>query len=374
VGAIERKEEGAIPMFVANTLDENPAQDSTSGRGLARGGPAEAGPLQEMINPESSPSGTAMVNPDVEALDAYSRTVMSALKAVSPAVVYIQVKLKGVRGQERSGGGSGFLFTPDGFIFTNSHVVHDAADINVILSDGREMPARLVGEDHHCDLAVIQTLAPHIEPAALGDSARLAPGQIVIAIGNPYGFQSTVTAGIISALGRSLRAQSGRLIDDVIQTDAALNPGNSGGPLVNSSGEVIGVNTAVILPAQGICLAVPINTAKSVAVALIRDGFVRRGWIGVAAQNIPLSTRLVRFHQIANSGAVLVIGVEKDSPAARAGLREGDALIKFNDAPVNSVDDLHRLLLSVQSRQECRVAVIRHDQLEHLILHPDLKS
>jgi len=338
-------------MFILNTLDENPAPGGRTHQ--------DASPL---------------ANPEVEALDAYSRTVMGALKAVSPAVVYIQVKSKGGRGGERSGGGSGFLFTPDGFIFTNSHVVHDAAEINVILSDGREMPARLVGEDHHSDLAVIQTWAPNIEPAVLGDSARLAPGQLVVAIGNPYGFQSTVTAGIISALGRSMRAQSGRLIDDVIQTDAALNPGNSGGPLVNSRGEVIGVNTAVILPAQGICLAVPINTAKFVAVALMKDGFVRRGWIGVGAQNIPLATRLVRYHQISNSGAVLVIGVEKESPAARAGLREGDALISFNDNLTNSVDDLHRLLLSVQAEQECRATVIRHSELVNLVLRPDLKS
>ena len=252
--------------------------------------------------------------------------------------------------------------------------MHGADEITVTFSDGREMPARLIGEDSHCDLAVIQTWAPNIEPAKLGDSAKLAPGQMVIAIGNPYGFQSTVTAGIVSALGRSLRAQSGRLIDDVIQTDAALNPGNSGGPLVNSRGEVIGVNTAVILPAQGICLAVPINTAKSVAVALMKDGFVRRGWIGVAAQNIPLSNRLKRFHQITNSGAVLVIGVEKNSPAARAGLREGDALVNFNDRSIDSVDDLHRVLLSVQVDQHSRATIIRHDQLVTLEIRPDLKS
>jgi len=314
------------------------------------------------------------VNPDAEALDAYSRTIMGAVKTISPAVVYIQVKGKGPRGAERGGGGSGFLFTPDGYIFTNSHVVHEASEINVILSDGREMPARLVGEDHHCDLAVIQTWAPNIEPAVLGDSSRLAPGQLVVAIGNPYGFQSTVTAGIISALGRSMRAQSGRLIDDVIQTDAALNPGNSGGPLVNGRGEVIGVNTAVILPAQGICLAVPINTAKFVAVALMKDGFVRRGWIGVAAQNIPLSTRLMRYHQITNTGAVLVIGVEKNSPASRAGVREGDALISFNGSATNSVDDLHRILLTVQGDQDCPATVIRHSELLNLSMRPDLKS
>ena len=358
-------------MFVMNILDDNPARSDPAQHNLSPGITAQ---INEDISQVIVQGDNREITLDAEALDAYSRTVTSALKAVAPAVVFIQVKLKDARGQERSGSGSGFFFTPDGFIFTNSHVVHGATEINVVLSDGREMPARLVGEDHHCDLAVIQTWAPNIEPAILGDSARLAPGQMVVAIGNPYGFQSTVTAGIISALGRSMRAESGRLIDDVIQTDAALNPGNSGGPLVNSRGQVIGVNTAVILPAQGICLAVPINTAKFVAVALIKDGFVRRGWIGVAAQNIPVSTRLMRYHQIANNGAVLVIGVEKNSPAARAGLREGDALISFNGSPINSVDDLHRLLISVQGEQECKATAIRHSELMHLILHPDLKS
>jgi len=320
-----------------------------------------------------SPSPQAAANIDAEALDAYSTTVMNSLKAVPPAVVSIQVKSKGRRGEEQAAGGSGFIFTPDGYIFTNSHVVHGAAEITVILADGRQMPAQLIGEDDHSDLAVIQTFAANVQPAILGDSSKLQPGQIVVAIGNPYGFQSTVTAGIVSALGRSLRAQSGRLIDNVIQTDAALNPGNSGGPLVNSRGEVVGVNTAVILPAQGICLAVPINTAKFLAVALIKDGFVRRGWIGVAAQNIDISTRLRRFHQIDNSGAVLIIGVEKNSPASRTGLREGDALISFNDTIINNVDDLHRLLLSVRTEQQAKVKVIRHDQLVELNIFPELK-
>lgn len=317
---------------------------------------------------------TPNTHPDEgEALDAYSRTVMGALQTVGPSVVFIQVKSKARNGQERGGSGSGFLFTPDGYIFTNSHVVHGATELSVTLSDGRQVPARLIGEDEHSDLAVIQIWAPNIAPAVLGDSAQLSPGQLVVAIGNPFGFQNTVTAGIVSALGRSLRAESGRLIDNVIQTDAALNPGNSGGPLVNSRGQVIGVNTAVILPAQGICLAVPINTAKFVAVALIRDGFVRRGWIGVAAQNIDLSTRLRRFHQIENSGAVLIIGVEKNSPAAKAGLREGDALVEFNGSALNSVDDLHRLLLSVRDEQECNARIVRHSELVDLQLHPELK-
>lgn len=310
---------------------------------------------------------------DADLLDSYSKTVVSALAGVSPAVVYIEVTSDRGKGRVESGGGSGFIFTPDGYIFTNSHVVHGARDIKVSLSDGRTVTGRLVGEDEDTDLAVVQIWAPNIEPVKLGDSQVLTPGQIVIAIGNPFGFQSTVTAGIISALGRSMRAQSGRLIDNVIQTDAALNPGNSGGPLVNSRGEVIGVNTAVILPAQGICLAVPINTAKSVAFALMRDGFVRRGWLGVAAQTISLRTRLSRFHQISNSGAVLLIGIEPQSPAKQAGLREGDALISINGQNINSVDDLHRLMLTIKTDTPSVLTVIRHSELISVPVSPVLK-
>lgn len=310
---------------------------------------------------------------DADLLDSYSSTIVSALERVSPAVVYIEVTSDRGKGRVESGGGSGFIFTPDGYIFTNSHVVHGAKEIKVSLSDGRTVTGRLVGEDEDTDLAVVQIWAPNIEPVKLGDSQVLTPGQIVIAIGNPFGFQSTVTAGIISALGRSMRAQSGRLIDNVIQTDAALNPGNSGGPLVNSRGEVIGVNTAVILPAQGICLAVPINTAKAVAFALMRDGFVRRGWLGVAAQTISLRTRLSRFHQIQNSGAVLLIGIEPQSPAKLAGLREGDALISINGQKINSVDDLHRLMLTIKTDRESVLTVIRHSELISVPVSPVLK-
>ncbi len=310
---------------------------------------------------------------DADLLDTYSKTVVSALERVSPAVVYIEVTSDRGKGRVESGGGSGFIFTPDGYIFTNSHVVHGAKEIKVSLSDGRTVTGRLVGDDEDTDLAVVQIWAPNIEPVKLGDSQVLTPGQIVIAIGNPFGFQSTVTAGIISALGRSMRAQSGRLIDNVIQTDAALNPGNSGGPLVNSRGEVIGVNTAVILPAQGICLAVPINTAKSVAFALMRDGFVRRGWLGVAAQTISLRTRLSRFHQIQNSGAVLLIGIEPQSPAKLAGLREGDALISINGQKINSVDDLHRLMLTIKTDTPSVLTVIRHSELISVPVSPVLK-
>lgn len=331
----------------------------------------EATPLNSSVLKADDFSSTA----DADLLDAYSKTVISALERVSPAVVYIEVSKDSKRRgrQDESGGGSGFLFTPDGYIFTNSHVVHDARNIMVTLADGRTVEGRLVGEDEDSDLAVVQVWAPNVEPAKLGDSQTLAPGQVVIAIGNPYGFQSTVTAGIVSALGRSMRAQSGRLIDNVIQTDAALNPGNSGGPLVNSRGEVVGVNTAVILPAQGICLAVPINTAKSVAFALIKDGFVRRGWLGVAAQTIPLRTRLARFHQISNTGAILLIGIEPNSPAKRAGLREGDALIAIGGRTINSVDDLHRLMLSVRANETIEATVIRHSELVSTQIMPLFK-
>jgi len=313
--------------------------------------------------------------PDSALLDSYSQTVVSALQRVSAGVVYIEVKgeKRGSRIEDSKAGGSGFIFTQDGFIFTNSHVVHGAREINVFLADGRTVTGKLVGEDEDTDLAIVQIWAPNIEPVKLGDSQSLTPGQIVIAIGNPFGFQSTVTAGIVSALGRSMRAQSGRLIDNVIQTDAALNPGNSGGPLVNSHGEVIGVNTAVIMPAQGICLAVPINTAKSVAFALMRDGFVRRGWLGVAAQTIALRTRLARFHQITNSGAVLLIGMEPQSPARRAGLREGDAIVSINGQTINSVDDLHRLMLAVKTDTESVVTAIRHSELVSIPILPVLK-
>lgn len=339
----------------------------------------ESAKLLRVLNEESTDLNGAIAassadvqHSDVELLDSYSKTVIAALDRVSPAVVYIEVTKDGRRGAE-TGGGSGFIFTPDGYIFTNSHVVNGAKEIKVSLTDGRTVSGRLIGEDEDTDLAVVQIWAPNVEPVKLGDSQAIMPGQIVIAIGNPFGFQSTVTAGIISALGRSMRAQSGRLIDNVIQTDAALNPGNSGGPLLNSRGEVIGVNTAVILPAQGICLAVPINTAKSVAFALMRDGFVRRGWLGVAAQTIALRTRLARFHQIFNSGAVLLIGIEPNSPAKLAGLREGDALVSINGQMVNSVDDLHRMMLIIKTDTESVLTVIRHSELLSIPVTPALK-
>src|SRR5437667_6277297 len=257
-------------------------------------------------------------------LDAYSNAVISASEKISPSVVKIDVAQAGRsrsgEPHERQGGGSGFVFTPDGLILTNSHVVHGATRIQASFSDGHRFPAHTIGDDPATDLAVIRIDAPQIVAAPLGDSQKLRVGQLAIAIGNPYGFQSTVTAGVVSALGRSLRAYSGRLMDDVIQTDAALNPGNSGGPLANSRGEVIGVNTAVILPAQGICFAISIDTAKFVAGRLIRDGRISRSFIGLAGQNVPLPRRFVRFFNLAVESGVLVVSLEPNSPALRAGV------------------------------------------------------
>jgi S1-C subfamily serine protease len=287
--------------------------------------------------------------PDLELLDAYSKAVIRAADRVSPAVVNIEVHLEGKRPDpripgEKQGAGSGFVFTPDGFILTNSHVVHEASRIEVALPDGRHYQAQRIGEDPDTDLAVIRITGSNLQPAKLGDSQDLRVGQMVIAIGNPYGFQCSVTAGVVSALGRSLRAQSGRLMDDIIQTDAALNPGNSGGPLVSSGGEVVGVNTAVILPAQGLCFAIAINTATFVAGRLIKDGRITRGYLGIGGQNVPLLRRFVRFYHLPAESGVLVISVEPESPAQRAGIREGDVIIGYEGHSVAGIDDLHRLL------------------------------
>jgi len=311
-------------------------------------------------------------------LDAYSRAVTGAVEKASPAVVNIDVQ-RPVRGrrasprrmpQEVRGSGSGFVFTPDGFILTNSHVVHGAARIEVTLSDGRRLEGRLVGDDPETDLAVIRIDAPDLVPAVLGDSQSIRPGQLVVAIGNPYGFQCTVTAGVVSALGRSLRARSGRLMDNIIQTDAALNPGNSGGPLVNSRGEVIGVNTAIILPAQGICFAIGSNTAKFVAGQLIRHGKVRRSYVGIGGQNAPLHRRLVRFYDLPVESGVLVASVEPNSPAQRAGLREGDVIIAFDGEPVTGIDDLHRLLTDERVDVLATLTVIRGSEKVALTIVP----
>src|SRR5881275_1733778 len=310
---------------------------------------------------------------DSELLDAYSRTVVSAVARVAPAVVNIDVKQRvSARRRERelSGNGSGFVITPDGFILTNSHVVHDASAITVKLPDGREYRARLTGDDPDTDLAVIRIDAPQLQHVRLSDSENLRVGQLVIAIGNPLGFEASVTAGVISALGRSMHAQSGRLIDNIIQTDAALNPGNSGGPLVNSAGEVIGVNTAMIRPAQGICFAIASNTAKLVAGWLIRDGRIRRGYIGVAGQNVPIHRRIVRFYGLPLETSVLVVSVEKNSPAERAGVREGDLIVAFNGQPIGSVHHLHKMLVGEQIGVSASLTVIRHTEKLELSIQP----
>src|SRR5712691_260903 len=282
------------------------------------------------LNDSSVPTPDSPPATSDELLDAYSRAVTSAAARITPSVVNVEVRQKSRRGEAR-GGGSGFFFTPDGFILTNSHVVSDASSIEIALAEGTRFPATIVGDDPHTDLAVVRISAPNQVAARLGDSDDIRPGQLVVAVGNPYGFQCTVTAGVVSALGRTMRAKSGRLIDSVIQTDAALNPGNSGGPLVDSRGDVIVVNTAVILPAQGICFAIGINTAKFVAGRLIRDGHITRGYIGVAGQNVALHRRVVRYYDLPIESGVLAMSIEKGSPAERAGLREGDIIIAYGE-------------------------------------------
>jgi S1-C subfamily serine protease len=334
--------------------------------------------LHLTANESADPPSQAASAPvtDDELLDAYSRAVIGVADRVSASVVNIEVQQRS-RGAnlslfslEQSGNGSGFIFTPDGFILTNSHVVHRMTKINVTLADGRSFPAELIGDDPDSDLAVVRIHAPNLVAATLGDSNAIRPGQLVIAIGNPYGFQTTVTAGVVSALGRSLRTNSGRLIDNIIQTDAALNPGNSGGPLVSSRGEVIGVNTAVILPAQGICFAIAINTAKFVASRLIKDGRVRRSHIGVGGQNVPLHRRVVRLHDLATESGILVVSVEADSPAYRAGLRVDDLIVAFDNQPVRGIDDLHKLLTEEKVGVKTPLVIIRTSEKRTIEIAP----
>ena len=309
-------------------------------------------------------------------LDAYSAEVTGAVERISPSVVHIafsqpEGRTRSGEPRERQGGGSGFVFTPDGLVLTNSHVVHEATRISAALADGRHMPATLIGEDPASDLAVIRVDEPGVVAAELGDSQKLRVGQIAIAIGAPYGFQSTVTAGVVSALGRSLRSYSGRLIDDVIQTDASLNPGNSGGPLVDSAGRVIGVNTATILPAQGICFAIGINTAKFVASRLLRDGRIRRSYVGISGQTVPVHRRVVRFYDLSKETGALVLAVEENSPAKRAGLRQGDIVVGLDGQPVAGVDDLHRLLTEVRVGVSCAVTALRWTEKLELKIVPE---
>ena len=315
---------------------------------------------------------------ELDLLDAYSQAVITAADKVSPAVVNIEVN-KGANGQaarsrfpnERRGTGSGFIFTPDGFILTNSHVVHHSTQLAVTLADGREFNAELSGDDPATDLAVIRITGENLSPVTLGDSQQVRVGQVAIAIGNPYGFQTTVTAGVVSALGRSLRTDSGRLVDNIIQTDAALNPGNSGGPLIDSRGEVIGVNTAMILPAQGLCFAIAVNTAKFVAGQLMQHGRVRRSVIGVGGQDTPLRRQLVRYHNLLSESGILVVSIEPRSPAQRAGLIEGDVIVGFADQTIGSIDALHRLLTHEQVGQHVALTILRRNDKRTIEIVPE---
>lgn len=317
--------------------------------------------MENVLTPVSSASA------DDQLLDAYSNAVTGAVASAHPAVVHIEV-----RGNNAPGGsGSGFFISPDGYILTNSHVVHGAKELKVFLADGRKLSADLVGDDPDTDLAVIRVSTDdELAYLKLADSAAIRPGQIAIAIGSPMGFQQTVTAGIVSGLDRSLRGASGRLIDNVIQTDAALNPGNSGGPLVNTRGEVIGVNTAIIRPAQGICFAIASNTARWVVGLLIKDGRIRRSFIGVAGQTVPLIRKVARYHHIAQETGVLVAGLEKESPAVRAGLLEGDILIALDGAPTAAVDALHKQLTSDRIGERAIVTFLRGVELRRHAIIP----
>jgi len=290
-------------------------------------------------------------------LDAYSHAVSSAVARVAPAVAHVRVVRNG-----RDGAGSGFLITPDGYLVTNSHVASGADALEVTLPDGRIADARIVGDDPDSDLAVLEVHASDLAWVRFGDAARVRVGQIAIAIGSPLGFQHTVTAGIVSALGRSMRAQTGRLLDNVLQTDASLNPGNSGGPLVDASGAVIGVNTAVIAAAQGICFAIAASTAERVAVALIRDGRVRRARLGVGGQTLAIARRLVRHFELPAESGVRIETVEAGSPAAQSGLARGDVIVAIDDAAVPDIDALLRVLSADAIGRSLAVRVVRRDR------------
>ena len=311
---------------------------------------------------------------DDRLLDAYSRAVIGAVDIVSPAVVGIEVRQSRDRQSPPHGTGSGFLFTPDGLIVTNSHVVDGARAVGVVLPDGRSFEADVIGTDPATDLAVLHISGGPFPWVSFADSGAVRVGQVAIAIGNPYGFQHTVTSGVVSALGRSLRGRTGRLIDDVIQTDAALNPGNSGGPLVTTAGEVIGVNTAIILPAQGLSFAIASNTVRFVASRLVTDGRVRRSYIGVAGERIPVPRRFAREHSIAVTSGIRVRAVEPASPAAAAGVQDGDLIVSFGGVAIAGVDDLHRLLDEASIGRPTPLGVLRAGALRQLTVVPRADS
>lgn len=305
--------------------------------------------------------------PDAPLLDAYSEAVSSTVGTAGAAVVHLEVRARRGRNDEEGGGsGSGFFLSPDGYALTNSHVVHGATELFVHLADGRRLRADLVGEDPHTDLAVVRVSSEALPYLPLADSDRVRPGQIAIALGSPMGFQQTVTAGIVSGLGRSLRTQSGRSIDNIIQTDAALNPGNSGGPLLNTRGEVIGVNTAIIRPAQGICFAIASNLARWVAGWLIKDGRIRRSYLGVGGQTVPLLRAVTRTYHLDQATGVMAAQVAAGSPASVAGLRDGDIIIALDTHPVRTVTELHQLLTADLIDRPANLTVLRHT--ERLVL------
>ena len=330
------------------------------------------------------PDGIRSVRDDTDAtspMDAYSRAVIHAVETVGPAVVRVDVARRPVAPSARrnraagvqepeQGGGSGLVFAPDGFILTNSHVVDQAVRVGVTLPDGRKVAADIVGDDPDTDLAVLKVSALDLEAAAFGDSSTLVPGQLVVAIGNPYGLQHTVTAGVVSALGRSLRARTGRLVDNIIQTDAALNPGNSGGPLVNSRGEVVGVNTAMIAGGQGLSFAVPVNTARLIIPALLREGRVRRSYIGIGVQDVPLLRRVQRYFRLEATSGVLIVSIEAGGPAAGSGLRDGDIIVALGGQAVSGADDLHRLLTEELIGRPVTVEVLRGSERAQLTIVP----
>jgi S1-C subfamily serine protease len=304
---------------------------------------------------------------ELDALDAYSRVVVRVADALRPAVV----NLRSGSGR-REGSGSGVLFTPDGLLLTNHHVVHDQGRVRIRLSDGRELAGRVVGADPWTDLAVVRADASGLPHASLGDSSRLRVGQLVVAIGSPFGFESTLTAGVVSALGRTLRSITGHLVDNVIQTDAALNPGNSGGPLVDSRGQVIGINTAIIRPAQGICFAIPVNMAKDILPQLLQHGRVVRGYLGLHARTVPISRDLARRFGLTQKTAVEVLAVEPDGPAEEAGLLEEDVIVSLGEEPTAGVDDLHKLLTQLPVGIPSAVVFLRGERrLERLVVPAD---
>jgi S1-C subfamily serine protease len=324
----------------------------------------------QLITDNAGPSGETGPDPlptEGEALDAFSRVVVTVAEMIRPAVV----NLRAGRGRGE-GSGSGILFTPDGFLLTNHHVVQGNRRVRIRLTDGQEVGGHLVGADPWTDLAVVQAEANQLSYAGFGNSASLRVGQLVVAVGSPFGFESTVTAGVISALGRTLRSITGHLVDNVIQTDAALNPGNSGGPLVDSRGQVIGINTAIIRPAQGICFAIPINMAKHILPQLMQHGRVVRGYLGLHGRNVPIARHLMRQFELLATAGVEVMAVEEDGPASQAGIQEGDILVSLGDQPTSSIDDLHKLLMELPVGVPATIGLLREGRrLERLVVPED---